>query len=110
MRPGEKDLLCSIHYLKEGKINIKHTRKRSWKDSTYRSEARKIWLQHYLSIPKDFIIHHIDGNPLNNNILNLEAVSYAQHGRRHSELNRSKPRVKQRVYGTEVNDIAWALM
>ena len=45
---------------------------------------RKIYTEHYGSIPKDedgrtYDIHHIDGNPENNDITNLIAVSIQEH-------------------------------
>lgn len=44
----------------------------------------KIWKDHYGKIPKDeygrtYEIHHIDGNPNNNDINNLKAVSIQEH-------------------------------
>lgn len=45
---------------------------------------RKIYEEHFGSVPKDaygrsFDIHHIDGNPSNNEITNLKAVSIEEH-------------------------------
>jgi len=45
---------------------------------------RKIYEEHYGPIPKDdqgvsYDIHHIDGNPMNNDISNLVAVSRQEH-------------------------------
>lgn len=49
---------------------------------------RKIWEQHYGSIPKDeygrtYEIHHIDGDRSNNNIENLMCVSIEEHYKIH---------------------------
>jgi hypothetical protein len=49
---------------------------------------RKIWQKHYGEIPKDekgrtYDIHHIDGNPLNNDISNLVALSRREHYETH---------------------------
>lgn len=35
------------------------------------------------SIPEDCVVHHIDGNKLNNDILNLEVMSFEEHSRMH---------------------------
>lgn len=48
------------------------------------NKQAKIWKQHYGSIPKDnngrsYDIHHIDGDPNNNDISNLKAVSIQEH-------------------------------
>lgn len=48
------------------------------------SSYRSIWENHYGKIPKDengksYDIHHIDGNPNNNDISNLKAVSIKEH-------------------------------
>ena len=37
-------------------------------------------------IPKGFVVHHIDGNPHNNDISNLALVSISGHGKWHSML------------------------
>lgn len=56
-----------------------------YKKSKHSSKIyRKIYEQHYGPIPKDsdgrsYEIHHIDGNPLNNDPLNLAAVSIQEH-------------------------------
>jgi len=49
-----------------------------------KTNHRQIYQRHYGSIPKDiegrsYEIHHIDGNPLNNDIANLCAVSINEH-------------------------------
>jgi hypothetical protein len=46
---------------------------------------RKIYESHYGKIPKGHHIHHIDENPLNNNIDNLECVS----GEKHAEIHKN---------------------
>jgi len=50
----------------------------------YRREHIKVWKQQYGKIPKDkngrsFEIHHIDGNPNNNSIENLQCISIEEH-------------------------------
>ena len=35
------------------------------------------------NIPEDCVVHHIDGNKLNNDILNLEVMSFEEHSRMH---------------------------
>ena len=47
---------------------------------------REVWKAHHGPIPKGCIIHHRDGNPLNNDIDNLECVTRKQHGERHKYL------------------------
>jgi len=49
---------------------------------------RVIWEQEHGEIPKDHVIHHIDGNSLNNNIENLECVSIIEHGARHRAMHK----------------------
>jgi HNH endonuclease len=44
---------------------------------------RKIYEDYYGKIPKGYHIHHIDGNPLNNDINNLECVSSEEHSTIH---------------------------
>lgn len=40
---------------------------------------RSIWESHYGAIPKNYDIHHIDGNRSNNDISNLKCVSLEEH-------------------------------
>lgn len=62
-------------------------KKRLYYHSSYnKSYHRKLWEKLYGKIPDGYHIHHKDGNPLNNNIENLECVSPQEHGKRHSTL------------------------
>ena len=45
---------------------------------------RLIWEQHYGKIPEGMIIHHINKNPLNNDIKNLQCVTRKEHGHIHA--------------------------
>ena len=44
---------------------------------------RDIWEYHNGPIPPDYHVHHIDGNPLNNDISNLACLSAADHVAQH---------------------------
>lgn len=65
----------------------KENRNPAWKggnsDSYLHHIARKTWEKANGKIPQDFIIHHIDGNPENNNIENLKMLHYTEHNRLH---------------------------
>jgi hypothetical protein len=41
--------------------------------------AKFVWIQYYGKIPKGFLIHHIDRNPLNDNIENFALVTRSGH-------------------------------
>lgn len=46
---------------------------------------RLIWKEFYdCEIPKGHVIHHKDGNPLNNCILNLQLLSISEHAKLHN--------------------------
>ena len=48
----------------------------------YAYEHRVIWWQHYKDLPpKGWHIHHINGNPLDNRIENLESISAHEHAK-----------------------------
>ena len=53
-------------------------------------EHRYIWEQSNGKIPKDYFIHHINGNKKDNRLLNLKLVSRKEHGRLHRIMNRQK--------------------
>jgi len=57
-----------------------------------RSLHRDIYAYHHGTIPQGFQIHHIDGNPLNNDISNLEALTPAEHGKKHRGVCSDKKR------------------
>ncbi|MGN0098302.1 MAG: HNH endonuclease signature motif containing protein [Candidatus Methanomethylophilaceae archaeon] len=44
---------------------------------------RYIWVKYNGPIPEGYLIHHIDGNPLNNDISNLACVSPTEHAQEH---------------------------
>lgn len=44
---------------------------------------RVVWSYYYGEIPKGYVIHHIDENPANNNIENLQCMSRLEHGKIH---------------------------
>lgn len=44
---------------------------------------REVYEKHYGSIPKGYIVHHKDGDKLNNSIDNLELMSRAEHASIH---------------------------
>jgi hypothetical protein len=45
---------------------------------------RYIWISNYGSIPRDCEIHHLDLNPLNNNIENLVLATIVEHKKIHN--------------------------
>jgi len=57
-----------------------------WKKKNRTSLHRDIWVYHNGEIPEGFQIHHTDGNPLNNDISNLECLSKDAHLSRHAEM------------------------
>jgi endogenous inhibitor of DNA gyrase (YacG/DUF329 family) len=50
---------------------------------------RQKWRDEYGDIPDDHIIHHCDGDPLNNDIDNLEAITQSEHAERHPDMGRT---------------------
>ena len=49
-----------------------------------RLEHHLVWEDHNGTIPEGYEIHHIDGNPVNNHILNLDCLRREDHLRMHS--------------------------
>ena len=46
---------------------------------------RYIWECEYGKVPKGYFIHHIDGNPMNNDISNLEMMDGREHASMHTK-------------------------
>ena len=68
----------------------KHGYRRVKVNGKYVFEHRAIWEKLNGPIPPEMFIHHKDGNRLNNDISNLELVTYESHRRKHSILYESK--------------------
>lgn len=52
---------------------------------------RLIWEKHYdKPVPEGYVIHHIDGNKLNNTINNLQCVKECLHNKFHNNLKNFK--------------------
>ena len=47
---------------------------------------REVWKYYYGDIPEGCHIHHIDGNPLNNDIKNLQCLNGKEHLQYHSSI------------------------
>jgi len=47
---------------------------------------REVWKEHNGDIPDGHHIHHVDGDPTNNDIGNLECVSPSEHAKRHPDI------------------------
>jgi len=47
---------------------------------------RRVWREHNGEIPDGYVIHHKDGDELNNSIENLECITPAEHVSRHPEV------------------------
>lgn len=47
---------------------------------------RQIWREHHGEIPEGYHIHHLDDNPLNNDIENLECIPNGEHQKLHAQL------------------------
>lgn len=65
----------------------------------YPALHRQVWLDAGRAIPEGHHIHHIDGNPDNNRIENLECISASDHGRLH---------LSERVDDIRAARIAWS--
>ncbi|MBR7124934.1 MAG: HNH endonuclease [Candidatus Methanomethylophilaceae archaeon] len=60
---------------------------------------RYIWKKHYGPIPEGCHIHHIDGNPLNNDISNLQCLSTKEHAAEHPWDDEHRAAVGERMRG-----------
>lgn len=58
---------------------------------------RYVWEKHNGPIPKGYQIHHKDGDPLNNDISNLECLSVAEHRSQHPCTDELRERRRQDI-------------
>lgn len=61
---------------------------RIWNNGKSVKYHRYIWEQIYGKIPEGYIVHHIDGDKLNNNIQNLRIMTSSEHSKLHWRLRR----------------------
>lgn len=84
-----------MRYTKENpQITIGERRYCLWQENnvpTSTTYARWLWEKEHGEIPKGYIIHHKDGESLNDVIDNYELVNYSQHRNLHNELNNKPP-------------------
>lgn len=84
---------------KEGYLRIRD--RNTGKEVLYHHHVWKN--NHKKEIPKGYLIHHIDKNILNNNINNLQLMSFKEHtrmhhtGLKHSMKSRKKMSISQRI-------------
>lgn len=75
-----------------------------WKHDKFKEPPvalhRQIYIDTYGSIPEGYQVHHKDGNTLNNDIENLEALSALEHCHKHpmSEEERKKRSEKGKIF------------
>jgi len=77
LKAKEGDVAGSIHTRSNShytSVTVPHKRT-NW------HVGRVIWIMNNGYLPKEFVIDHIDGNPLNNDIANLRAVTQTQNNR-----------------------------
>jgi len=70
-------------------LRVYYWRHSGWKESP-KALHRDIWQEANGEIPKGYVIHHKDGNSLNNNIENLQIMSKGEHQSKHSSNEERK--------------------
>lgn len=82
---------------------------KNWSDRVYfrpgGSDAKRgikayhieLWkFVHHSEVPKGCEIHHIDGNPLNNNVMNLTSLPSDKHQEKHGDNTKSREYIDNR--------------
>src|SRR3990167_8562415 len=68
---------------------------------------RQIWIDNNGEIPKGFVIHHIDGDSLNNDIENLECLSAKEHASNHMREPARAAMSKKNIFIAQESAKAW---
>lgn len=82
---------------------IKH-KSGHWSVGQYTCENyRKMWHRliwerfHGKPVPKGYVVHHIDGNPSNNCIMNLCIMTHSEHSRMHKLGTKASEETKRKI-------------
>lgn len=67
------------------RLSGNYYRKNGWSQKGPTNLHRAIWEFHFGEIPKDYEIHHKDGDTFNNDISNLSIVPISEHQRAHTK-------------------------
>ena len=71
---------------------VNHLRPLGMNQMASENRARKKWQKHYgKQIPKGYFVHHIDGNPYNNKLVNLMLIWRGDHVRWHHAKKQLMP-------------------
>lgn len=86
-----------------------YTNKARWVVRTkdgLRYEHILVWEKHHgMKLPKGWVVHHKDGEPLNNSIENLQAMTHAEHNSLHKRgVMRSHVLTPSGVEGRQCNE------
>lgn len=76
----------------------------------WRPRSQLVYEEHHGEIPDDFVVHQIDGDPLNDHPENLEAISRADHLKHHlpefeEKLRRAQSRVSRERWRRYYEDL-----
>lgn len=86
---GEGKVDWSKHSKDKPRTGFGKRRNAAWRENGQQISmpyARWVWIKHNGNIPPKYFIHHLDGNPLNDDICNLVCVNYKQHGSLHKKM------------------------
>ena len=74
--------------------------------------AHRLVAEHFLPNPNNLpVVNHIDGNKLNNNLSNLEWVTYSENTEKwHNETQMKKERQKYEKYNGDLENEIWKLI
>ena len=82
---------------KRRQLCIYYWKNDKWKQSP-KALHRQIYEDNYGEIPKGYIIHHKDNNPLNNAIDNLEILSRKKHQSTHMSTQENKKKARDNLF------------
>lgn len=68
---------------------------------------RQLWIDNHGSIPKGYVVHHIDHNSLNNDLSNLKLITLSEHSKHHGTDPKNIAKARETIKIARIYAAKW---